>query len=59
MNLDLIVLTFSGAFLVPYFITVFLVGIPCFAIEVFVGQFQGTGGFGAWAINPLFQGKVA
>ena len=47
-----------GAFLVPYFITVFLIGIPAFAIEVFVGQFMGTGGFGAWKIVPLMQGKL-
>ena len=46
----------GGAFLIPYFISVFLGGIPMFFIEVCLGQFMSTGGISAWAICPLFKG---
>ncbi|KAK0062226.1 sodium- and chloride-dependent taurine transporter [Biomphalaria pfeifferi] len=46
----------GGAFLVPYFIAVFLGGIPMFFLEVAIGQFMSEGGIGPWKIAPLFKG---
>ncbi|XP_059152589.1 sodium- and chloride-dependent taurine transporter-like isoform X2 [Physella acuta] len=46
----------GGAFLVPYFIAVFLGGIPMFFLEVALGQFMSEGGIGPWKIAPLFKG---
>lgn len=46
----------GGAFLIPYFISVFLGGIPMFFMEVCIGQFMSTGGISAWALCPLFKG---
>ncbi|VDP43855.1 unnamed protein product [Schistosoma curassoni] len=47
-----------GAFLIPYFISVFLAGIPLFLLEVTVGQVTRRGVIAAWNICPLFQGKL-
>ncbi|CAC5382395.1 SLC6A6 [Mytilus coruscus] len=46
----------GGAFLIPYFIAVVVCGIPCFFLEVCLGQFMAQGGVSAWKITPLFQG---
>lgn len=46
----------GGAFLIPYFIAVFLGGIPMFFLEVCIGQFMSTGGISAWQLCPLFKG---
>ncbi|CAH8679734.1 Sodium- and chloride-dependent taurine transporter [Schistosoma haematobium] len=46
----------GGAFLIPYFISVFLAGIPLFLLEVTVGQVTRRGVIAAWNICPLFQG---
>ncbi|VDK80585.1 unnamed protein product [Dibothriocephalus latus] len=46
----------GGAFLIPYFISCFLVGIPMFFLEVSVGQLMSRGGPAAWEIIPLFKG---
>uniref|UniRef100_A0A5K4EU31 Transporter n=1 Tax=Schistosoma mansoni TaxID=6183 RepID=A0A5K4EU31_SCHMA len=45
----------GGAFLIPYFISVFLAGIPLFLLEVTVGQVTRRGVIAAWNICPLFQ----
>lgn len=47
-----------GAFLIPYFICVFIGGMPIFYLECTVGQFMGVAGLNAWKICPLFQGKI-
>ncbi len=49
---------FTGAFLFPYLLCVALGGIPMFFLEVALGQFMSVGGISAWAICPLFQGKL-
>ncbi|XP_055959006.1 sodium- and chloride-dependent taurine transporter isoform X1 [Patella vulgata] len=46
----------GGAFLLPYFLCVFIGGIPVFFMEVSLGQFMGRGGLKTWNIVPLFKG---
>ncbi|KAM7542662.1 hypothetical protein Aperf_G00000016847 [Anoplocephala perfoliata] len=46
----------GGAFLVPYFVSVFVTGIPMFFLEVSVGQLMSRGGIEAWEIIPLLKG---
>lgn len=48
----------AGAFLIPYMIMVFVVGIPIFFAELFVGQYSGFGAIKAYAhLAPFFSGK--
>uniref|UniRef100_A0A8C4N4X8 Transporter n=1 Tax=Eptatretus burgeri TaxID=7764 RepID=A0A8C4N4X8_EPTBU len=46
----------GGVFLIPYLLTLLLAGIPCYMMEVALGQFMKQGGIGAWNITPLFIG---
>nr|AVW80137.1 sodium- and chloride-dependent taurine transporter [Fasciola hepatica] len=46
----------GGAFLIPYFISIFAAGLPVFLLEVTVGQITAQGGIAAWNICPLFRG---
>lgn len=42
----------------PYMIMVFLIGIPIFFAELFVGQYSGFGAIKAYAhLAPFFSGK--
>lgn len=47
----------SGAFFLPYFVFLFIVGIPVFLIEVSLGQFTSEGTLTCWSYAPMFRGK--
>nr|WLN44356.1 ORPHAN1 [Sinonovacula rivularis] len=46
----------GGAFLVPYFISLFVMGIPLFYLELAFGQFASLGPLKIWIINPAMKG---
>lgn len=48
LNLFLCSCSFSGAYLVPYFILLILIGIPLFFLELAVGQRIRRGSIGVW-----------
>ncbi|ELU15538.1 hypothetical protein CAPTEDRAFT_132296, partial [Capitella teleta] len=45
-----------GAFLIPYAIMLFVIGMPMFLIELSAGQFTGRGPMYAFEASPIFQG---
>ncbi|KAG6453582.1 sodium- and chloride-dependent glycine transporter 1 [Manduca sexta] len=47
----------GGAFLIPFFLMLVLIGLPLFFLELYVGQFTGVGPLQAFsAISPFFSG---
>ena len=45
-----------GAFLIPYFISLFCMGLPIFLFEMGAGQFSSKGPIRVWNMCPLFEG---
>ncbi|XP_055378881.1 sodium- and chloride-dependent glycine transporter 1-like [Condylostylus longicornis] len=47
----------GGAFLVPYLLMVFVIGLPIFLAELYIGQYSGLGPIKAYHyMSPFFQG---
>jgi len=46
----------GGAFLIPYFISLFCMGLPIFLFEMGAGQFSSQGPIRVWSMCPLFEG---
>ncbi|XP_061184918.1 sodium- and chloride-dependent glycine transporter 1-like [Saccostrea echinata] len=46
----------GGAFLIPYFVSLVLIGIPLFFLELSFGQFASLGPIRIWVVNPAFKG---
>ena len=48
---------FLGAFLIPYFSSLALCGMPLFMMELCLGQFASRSPTEVWNICPLFKGQ--
>ncbi|XP_072031705.1 sodium- and chloride-dependent GABA transporter 1-like [Amphiura filiformis] len=46
----------GGAFLIPYFICLFVAGIPLLIAELSIGQFMAQGGITCWRLCTIFKG---
>ncbi|CAB3231281.1 unnamed protein product [Arctia plantaginis] len=46
----------GGAFLIPYFLTLFICGIPLVYLETTLGQFASAGCVSVFNLNPLLKG---
>ena len=47
---------YAGAFLIPYFFSMLICGIPMFFLEVSVGQYLGVGGMSVVGqLAPIFK----
>ncbi|XP_067687763.1 sodium- and chloride-dependent glycine transporter 1-like isoform X2 [Haliotis asinina] len=46
----------GGAFLLPYFLSLFLLGMPLFALDINLGQFASVGPLRIWRLSPIFRG---
>lgn len=52
-------LSYTGVFLIPYMLFIFLGGIPIFFLEISLGQFMKAGSIAVWNIAPLFKGMTS
>ena len=51
-------LCFSGAFLIPYVISLVIIGLPIFYFELCFGQFSSLGPITIWKVSPISKGKL-
>lgn len=49
----------GGAFLIPYFIVLFVVGRPIYYLEMIVGQFSSKGSAKVYDMVPAMRGILA
>ncbi|XP_017059017.1 sodium- and chloride-dependent neutral and basic amino acid transporter B(0+) isoform X1 [Drosophila ficusphila] len=47
---------YGSAYLLPYVVLLFLVGLPMILLEISVGQFLGQGAAHTWRASPIFKG---
>ena len=47
----------SGAFLIPYIVSLVFMGLPVFLFEMGAGQYSSQGPVSVWKLCPLFQGE--
>jgi len=45
-----------GAFLIPYFFYLFVMGMPLVMLEMAYGQFSSLSPIAIWKMAPLFEG---
>lgn len=57
LTFSLTICVFTGAFLIPYFISTTVLAIPLFILEVALGQFSAKGPIKVWAMCPILKGK--
>ena len=56
-DIDITAISFSGAFLIPYAISLICIGVPIFFLELSIGQRLRKGPLGVWnTISPYFSG---
>lgn len=55
----MISVTVVGAFLIPYILSLALVGLPAFFMELAFGQFASLGPITIWRVCPLFKGQLS
>ncbi|XP_015590860.1 sodium-dependent nutrient amino acid transporter 1 isoform X2 [Cephus cinctus] len=46
----------GGAFLIPYFVVLFIIGKPFYYMEMVLGQFTSRSCVDIWSASPLFKG---
>ena len=52
-------LSFSGAFLIPYFVMAIFAGVPLFYLELALGQYHREGCISLWRkVCPVMKGEI-